>query len=54
LEFSLCTLTPEVQCLTFHQNHVVWQMKEKVFDGMEIIRNNRITERVPLGAPTQK
>jgi hypothetical protein len=20
----LCTLTPEVQCLTFHQNHVVW------------------------------
>jgi hypothetical protein len=23
LEFSLCTLTPEVQCLTFHQNHVV-------------------------------
>ena len=27
LEFLLCTLTPEVQCLTFHRNHVVWQMK---------------------------
>ena len=25
MEFSLCTLTPEVQCLTFHQNNVVWQ-----------------------------
>jgi hypothetical protein len=28
---SLCTLTPEVQCLTFHQNHVVWQTKIKSF-----------------------
>ena len=33
---------PEVQCETFHQNHVVWQTKIKVFDGMEMIRNNRI------------
>jgi hypothetical protein len=24
LEFLLCTLTPEVQCFTFHRNHVVW------------------------------
>ena len=31
MEFSLCTLTPEVQCLTFHQNHVVWQTKIKSF-----------------------
>jgi hypothetical protein len=23
LEFSLCTLTPEVQCLPFHQNHMM-------------------------------
>ena len=29
MEFSLCTLTPEVQCLTFHQNHMVWQTKKK-------------------------
>ena len=28
LAFSLCTLTPKVQCV-FHQNHVVWQMKIK-------------------------
>jgi hypothetical protein len=31
LEFSLCTLTPEVQYLTFHQNQVVWQTKIKSF-----------------------
>ena len=31
---------PEVQCETFHQNHVVWQTKIKVFDGMEMNRNN--------------
>jgi hypothetical protein len=23
----LCTLTPEVQCFTFHRNHVIWQTK---------------------------
>jgi hypothetical protein len=23
LEFLLCTLTPEVQCATFHRNHVI-------------------------------
>ena len=28
--------------------------EKKVFDGMELIRNNHITERVPFGAPTQK
>jgi hypothetical protein len=26
-EFSLCTLTPEVQCCTFHQNPVIWWTK---------------------------
>ena len=30
-EFSLCTLTPDAQCLTFHQNHVVWQTKIRNF-----------------------
>ena len=39
---SLCTLTPEVQCLTFHPNHVVWQTKIKSFEGMEMIPNKRI------------
>ena len=42
MEFSLCTLTPEAQCLTYHQNNVVWKTKIRHFDGMEIIRNNRI------------
>ena len=27
MDFSLCILPPEVQCLTFHQSHVVWQTK---------------------------
>ena len=27
----MCILTPEVQCLTFHQNHIVWQTKIKSF-----------------------
>jgi hypothetical protein len=27
LMFLLCTLTPEVQCLTFHRNHVIWPTK---------------------------
>jgi hypothetical protein len=27
LESLLCTLTPEVQCFTFHRNHVIWQTK---------------------------
>jgi hypothetical protein len=31
LEFSLCTLTPEYQCLPFHQNHMIWQTKTKKF-----------------------
>jgi DNA polymerase III psi subunit len=33
LDFSLCTLTPEVQCLTFHKNHMVWQTKTTNFWG---------------------
>jgi hypothetical protein len=27
LGFWLCTLPTEVQCLAFHQNHMVWQTK---------------------------
>jgi hypothetical protein len=42
LEFLLCTLTPEVQCRLVHRNHVIWRTKIQNFDGMEMIRNNRI------------
>ena len=27
LEFLLCTLTPEVQCFTFHRKHLIWRTK---------------------------
>ena len=42
LEILLCTLTQEVQCQTFHRNHVIWRTKKTNFDGMEMIRNNSI------------
>ena len=31
MEFLLCTLTPEVQCWTFHRNHVIWRTKITTF-----------------------
>ena len=31
LEFWLCTLTSEVQWLTFHRNHVIWRTKITTF-----------------------
>ena len=27
MEFLLCTLTPEVQCFTFHRKHLIWRTK---------------------------
>jgi hypothetical protein len=49
LEFSLCTLTLEVQCLTFHQNHVVWQTKINSF-----WRNENDTKQAYYQTPIDK